>query len=57
MGLSLDSPHARAPHLHASQFSSGEIFYKITTAFLKTGINLRNIPPAHSRGAVTFSGL
>ena len=26
-------------------------------AFLKTGINLRNLPPAHSRGAVTFSGL
>ena len=51
------SPHGKAPHLHASQFSSREIFYKITSAFLKTGANLRNLPPAHSRGAVTFSGL
>ena len=32
-------------------------FYEITSAFLKTGINLRNLPSAHSRGAVTFSGL
>ena len=55
--LSLHSPHGKAPYLHASQFSSGEIFYKITSAFLKTGINLRNLPPAHSRGAVTFPGL
>ena len=55
--LPLHSPHGKAPHLHASQFSSSEIFYKITSAFLKTGINLRNLPPAHSRGAVTFSGL
>ena len=55
--LPLNSPHGKAPHLHASQFSSSEIFYKITSAFLKTGINLRNLPPAHSRGAVTFSGL
>ena len=55
--LPLHSPHGKAPHLHPSQFSSSEIFYKITSAFLKTGINLRNLPPAHSRGAVTFSGL
>ena len=55
--LPLHSPHGKAPHLHASQFSSSEIFYEITSAFLKTGINLRNLSPAHSRGAVTFSGL
>ena len=55
--LSLHSAHGKAPHLQASQFSSSETFYKIASAFLKTGINLRNLPPAHSRGAVTFSGL
>ena len=55
--LPLHSPHGKAPHLHASKFSSNEIFHKITSVFLKTGINLRNLPPAHSRGAVTFSGL
>ena len=40
--------HQNFPHM---RFLS-----KITSAFLKTGINLRNLPPAHSRGAVTFSG-
>ena len=46
--MPLHSPHGKAPHLHASQFSSSEIFYKTTSAFLKTGINVRNVPPAHS---------
>ena len=55
--LPLHSPISKAPHLPASQFSSSEIFYKITSGFLKTGINLRSLPPAHSRGAVTFCGL
>ena len=55
--LPLQSPNGKALHLHASQFSSSEIFYKTTSAFLKTGINLRNLPPAHSRGAVSFSVL
>ena len=55
--LPLQSHHGKAPHLHASQLSSSEIFYKITSASLETGINLRNLPPAHSRGAVTFSVL
>ena len=32
-------------------------FTKITSAFLKTGINLRNLPPTHSHGDATFSGL
>ena len=50
-------PYGKAPHLHASQFSSREIFYEITSVFLKTGMNLRNLPPAHSRGAVTVSEL
>ena len=55
--LPLHSPHSKGPHLHESQFSSSDIFCKITGAFLKTCINLRSLPPAHSRGAVTFSGL
>ena len=38
-------------------FSQVRFLKKITSAFLKTGINLRNLPPAHSRGAVTFSVL
>ena len=52
--LPLHSPNGKANHLHASQFSSTEIFYKITSACLKTGANLRSLPPAHSRGAVIF---
>ena len=44
-------------HLHASEFSSHEISFKNYRPFLKTGINLRRLPPAHSRGAVSFSGL
>ena len=43
--------------MHASEFSSHEISFYNYWTFLKTGIKLRNLPPAHSCGAVTFSGL
>ena len=43
--------------MHASEFSSHDISFYNYWAFLKTRINLRNLPPAHSRGAMTFSGL
>ena len=43
--------------MHASEFSSHDISFYTYWAFLKTGLNVRNLPPAHSRGAVTFSGL
>ena len=55
--LSLNCPHAKYGHLHASEFSSHDISFNNYWALLKTGINLRKLPPAHSRGAVTFSGL
>ena len=55
--LSLNCPHAKKGQLHASEFSSHEISFYNYWAFLKTGINLQNLPPAHSRGAATFSGL
>ena len=55
--LSLNCAHAKYGHLHASEFSSHDISFNDYWAFLKTGINLRKLPPAQSRGAVTFSGL
>ena len=50
-------PLAISPDLHASELSSSEIFLYNYCAFLKTGTILINLLPAHSRGAVTFSGL
>ena len=53
--LSLHCPQGKSPHLHALEFSSNMIFDNITGPSSETGINLRNLPPAHSQGAVTFS--
>ena len=48
--------HAKSPHLHASESSSSQTFIKLLNLY-QNWRKHKMLPPAHSRGAVTFSVL
>ena len=52
--MSINFPHAKLLHLHASESSSSQIFIEYFLFFLKTSINKKHLPLAHGLGAVTF---
>ena len=49
--------HARSPYFGASEFSTRQDFLQKLLGLPRNGHKFKNLPLAHSHGAVIFSGL